>query len=113
MSKPKRRLLFSLIELLVVIGIISILMSLLLPALKGARDVAKQLVCSSNLRQLSTAMNAYSSNSEGCLPYAKVKVSNTNAWNNIWTWDDALTVAMDAKLLIPQLMRYDCQTPIH
>ena len=46
---------FSLIELLVVIAIISILMAVLLPALKKARDMGKQSCCFSNLKQIHNA----------------------------------------------------------
>lgn len=50
---------FTLIELLLVIGIIGILVSILLPSLKGARKVARQSVCMSNMRQLAIAQNNY------------------------------------------------------
>ena len=59
---------FTLIELLVVISIMSILMGLLLPALFGSRETARQIACKCNLRQLGLAALTYHS-SEGSLPY--------------------------------------------
>jgi prepilin-type N-terminal cleavage/methylation domain-containing protein/prepilin-type processing-associated H-X9-DG protein len=50
---------FTLVELLVVIAIISILASLLLPMLGRARETARQIVCASQMRQLSVAFNLY------------------------------------------------------
>lgn len=59
---------FTLIELLVVIAIIAVLISLLLPALGSARRIGKQLVSTSNIRQLAIAFNGYATDHREWLP---------------------------------------------
>ena len=59
---------FTLVELLVVIGIIALLIAVLLPALSRARGLAQSMACLSNLRQLQTCWLMYANDHNGTLP---------------------------------------------
>src|SRR6476646_10120250 len=81
-SRPRG---FTLVELLVVIGIIALLMSILLPTLNKARESAKKVQCQSNLRQIGQAFVMYCNANKGKLPYS--------SWNDAtkldpqdWLW---------------------------
>ena len=64
--RPRRA--FTLVELLVVIGIIAILISILLPALNRARDKARSIQCMSNLRQIYMFCAMFAQDNKGLLP---------------------------------------------
>ena len=63
----RRRSAFSLVELLVVIGIIAILIALLLPSLQAARKQAKSVQCKSNLKQMGDQLQIYANVNRGWL----------------------------------------------
>jgi len=90
MSKSTKSLGFTLVELLVVIGIIALLIAMLLPALNRARAAASNLTCLSNLRQQALGVIQYATDNGGRLPYLMTDYNTTGgsgggtpslAWN--------------------------------
>lgn len=62
---------FSLVELLVVISIVGVLIAMLMPAIKQAKDVSHVSACASNLRQIAVAENVYCTNmADGAFPWS-------------------------------------------
>src|SRR5215216_300288 len=78
---------FTLVELLVVIGIIALLISILLPSLNRARENAKQVQCMSNMRQLGIAFTMYVDTSKGRFPTSGVGGIGWTAADWIF-WED-------------------------
>jgi len=81
---------FSLVEMIVVMGILIVLVSILMPVVSSARDAANGTLCESHIRTLTQAFLAFAAEHDGHLPGA---IRN----NVAWTWTNASGAIIDSR----------------
>ena len=78
---------FTLVELLVVIGIISLLLAILLPTVARARESANKIKCAANLRSLGHSILLFSQDHKGRVPYHQATPwSGASGWKSDWMY---------------------------
>ena len=106
-----RRHAFTLVELLVVIAIIGVLVGLLLPAVQAAREAARRMQCSNNMRQLGIAVHNYES-AHKRLPAGWI--SNGMSGEPGWGWAAGLLPFAEGSTVYTQIdSRIAIEDPIH
>lgn len=95
---------FTLIELLVVIAIIAILAAMLLPALNQARDRAKTIKCTSNLKECGMALNLYTSAYDDFLPPL---MDGSRLWTTVMIRPAGVGTAY---VLLPEMLKCPAMT---
>jgi len=97
----KRRGGFTLVELLVVIGIIALLIAILLPSLTKARQQANVVYCQANLRQIGQLIELYAASNNGYMPpvggfiVTPANMNNNPQYNAAFHWADLLTLIVN------------------
>lgn len=93
---------FTLVELLVIITIVTILIAMLLPAVKSAQENARIVICASNLRQLAVGMQAYAQDNQQ-MGVGYTSATTPNTWSSFIDWSNVLYGGMESGTGIAQL----------
>jgi prepilin-type N-terminal cleavage/methylation domain-containing protein/prepilin-type processing-associated H-X9-DG protein len=101
---------FTLVELLVVIGIIAVLIAMLLPALKKARESANAVACMSNLRMFGMAEQAYASSNRGWYIPIQYAPGGSPPTTYYWFMNELLRQFLDVKPYASSIPGYDSHT---
>ena len=100
----KKRSAFTLVELLVVIAIIGILVGLLLPAVQAAREAARRMQCSNNLKQLGLALLNYeSSYKKFPIGFRDTAPTGNLLYDGGWSWASAILPFLEQNALYATL----------
>ncbi len=108
---------FTLVELLVVIGIIAVLTALLLPALNAARERSRRVTCLSNLRQLAMSAIMYANNYKGHFPlefrnqYDGSGSGRNNSNGELWVYNASNSVMLPGNFRRDMFLAMDFPEP--
>jgi prepilin-type N-terminal cleavage/methylation domain-containing protein len=112
LSKSRSGTGFTLVELLVVIGIIAVLVALLLPALQKAKDQANAVKCANNMKQLITAFATFAHDNKGHLPGNRDNYAEREEWKRCFlfggfVWSSNFDKAPQSGTIWKYIRNYD------
>lgn len=103
-TSKSRRQAFTLVELLVVIAIIGVLVALLLPAIQAAREAARRMSCSNNLKQIGLGMHLYHDINNVLPPgIAPNATGNLGSQEGVFLWSAIILPHVEQRGLYDQL----------
>ncbi len=115
-SNGRRRLCFTIIELLVVVSIIAILVAILLPALNKAREKAQAIQCLANLKQIGVGMATYLGDNDDTLPPVFGGTNPTETapyWHhNLLKIKEGTSIVGSGSYISPQILRCPAMPPM-